>query len=250
MRKLYIATALIFFTYALLAQLPARLAWQWVDEVAAENEVWLHGVQGKLPAASATLLNVRSLMVEQPTWTIDLLPLVIGQVHIDFNGNLDSYPVVGHLRLSATGSLTLSDLDAALQLATLAPMLQLPVMPLNGILSIDMNRLIAKGESLTHAQGRAVIRNAEWLLMKPPAPLGDLTADITTLDDVITADLSSQGPLEIKGSCTLNRDGQYTADIQLRAAANAPARLGNLLKSIGQPTAGWYRIKTQGQIPG
>ncbi len=250
MRKLYIATAVIAFLIALLTQLPARTAWQWLADDAAANGFFISNPDGTAFNGSAAGISVAGLSIKSPRWQTQYWPLLIAQLRLQLNASFDGYPLVSTIKLKPTGSLGLRDVEAAAQLSTLAPVFQLPLMPLSGLLVVDMDEVEVESNHLGQLRGHAVIKNAEWIMMRPALALGNLQADITTRDEMITAELSSEGPLLIRGTATLNTAGHYEADIQLRGDSGADPRLNNLLKTLGQPSDGWYRIKTQGQLPG
>ncbi len=250
MRKLYIATAITAFLIALVTQFPAKIAWQWLADDAAANGVFISNPDGTAFNGSAGGITLTGLTIESPRWQAQYWPLLIAQLRLQFNARFDGYPLVSTIKIKPTGSLSLRDMEAAARLSTLAPLFQLPLMPLNGLLVADMKKVKIENEHLSQLRGRAVIKNAEWIMMRPALPLGNLQADISTRDELITAELSSEGQLLIRGTATLNAEGRYEADIQLRGNSGADPRLGNLLKTLGQANDGWYRIKTQGQLPG
>lgn len=249
MRKLYIAIAVIAFIFSLISQIPAKVAWQWWGDDAAANEVYLYGIQDRLFEGSASQAFVGQLAIDKPSWTAKYLPLLLAQYRVAVRGTVDGYPLQASARLAPYGSTALYDLKAALNLKTIMPLLQLPLMPAQGLLSLDMDKIRLKGNVANFAEGKAELRNAQWLLMRPSLALGTLSAEISTENEIITAQVSSEGPLLIRGKCTLNPDGHYATDIQLRSSPGADPRLGNLLKTLGQPKDGWYLIKMQGNLP-
>ncbi|GEM_PF-2940162 len=246
MRKLYIATAVITLLLGLIVQMPARLAWQWWGSPG----VVLTSPQGTVFDGQARYLGMQSLLLENLHWDAHFWPMLTLRMRYALTAEIDKYPVKTQLTLAPTGSIHLADLQGGLPLAAVAPLMRLPVMPLDGLLAVDMSSAKARGQTLREATGMIEIRNAEWLLMKPNLPLGNLRAEVSTQDDVITAELSSTGDLQIQGQARLHEDGSYEADIRLRGRPEAGQRLDNLLKTLGRPVDGWYRIQTKGNLPG
>lgn len=250
MRKIYITTAVLSFLYALLSQLPAQVAWQWYAPQASEQGIYLHGIEGRLNDGHARHATIQGLKLDSPKWDSSILALLAAQLRMQIGGAIDDYPVTGLLKVSPYGGTQVSQLEGAIPLTRLIPLLQLPFAPLNGVLALDIDHLKAGETRVTAIDGQVSLRAAEWTLMKPGVPLGTLKAELSTEDDVLIAVLSSEGPLELEGRCTLTADNQYVAEIRLRAARAADPRLENLLKTLGRPSEGWYRINYKGQLPG
>ena len=250
MRKLYIATALLVFIAALITQLPAKLVWSWVQDDAAAQSVYLNGISGSAYNGQANSATVQGLLIKQPGWSGNYLPLLIGRTSFDISGSLDGYPLDVEASATPAGALLLGQSTGALTVARIAPLLKLPIIPLDGLISFDIQHARAAAERLEAIEGQVQLRNASWKLIKPPVPLGNLTADLRTEDQVIIADLSSDGPLEVKGEAKLNPDGSYEADIQIRGASDSDQRLKNLLKLLGKQVNGCHTIKQSGRIPG
>lgn len=248
MRKIYLATAILAFFCALVTQLPARLAWQWWGTDAMQSGVVVAGIEGTLFEGTASGLYFQALQVMQPRWRGHFWPLLTWRMRFDIDGSLDDYPLHTRLTLGPGNRARFKDLQLALPASRIAPLLQLPVMPLAGMVSTDIQNLKFRHDRVTRATGRIELRNAEWLLVRPPIKLGNLQADISTDEDIITAELGSEGPLQMQGQVRLLADGSYQADIRLRAGTEAGERLGNLLRTLGQPVEGWHLFKSQGRL--
>ncbi|PID45920.1 MAG: hypothetical protein CSB47_06325 [Proteobacteria bacterium] len=81
---------------------------------------------------------------------------------------------------------------------------------------------------------------------------GNYRADIHSQDDTITADIeSTDAPLALNGTTSINSQWQYQADVLAKAKPGVPPLLNNLLRSAagGNPSAdGSVRIKRKGSI--
>lgn len=249
MKKLYIGTAILAFIIALVAQFPARLAWNVFGTHADPAQIQVINISGTALSGQASVLLRNSLVLKAQQWDARFLPLLIGRLKYDLAGTLESYPINGVITLLPTGSVRIADLQISMPVKLITPLLPVPIMPFNGMLSVDVNDISLTSQKLKHASGVAEVRNAEWTLMRPALPLGNLRADLSTEDGTVNADLSSTGALELAGQAKLLPENGYEIDIRLRSRPEAEERLNNLLKTLGRPVDGWYRIKMQGTLP-
>ena len=151
------------------------------------------------------------------------------------------------IALGLGGSVTLSDVAAAVTLATLAD-----AFPLNGIegdVSLQFEELVIKNGLPVEATGTLDIANLVSRYLSP-APLGDYRAEFQTADDGVLGSLEAiSGVLELDGTIRLTADRNYQIVGQVAAKPNAPSSITQQLQFLGTPDSqGMREFRIEGQL--
>lgn len=152
--------------------------------------------------------------------------------------------------LSSNASASLTDISAILPLADLPLPAVAKSIPVKGdviskldLLTIDQNWPVA-------AEGQMAIGDITYKDSKV-WQLGAIIADFETIEDGISANLSSQSEyLDLSGVATLREDGSYTVTADLQVDSRLPVVLRTMLIAAGktQPN-GRVRISYSGKVP-
>ena len=250
MRFAYLLVGLLSFLTALLFTLPAEKALSWWGGD-LKDVVHLHAPQGGIASGQASAVSIDGFYLDKTDWSLKPMSLFKGRIGYDLYSGVSKRPALAKVELGLGGKAHVHDLQASASILQLLPLLGSPLLPIEGLVSVDMSYLLLRDEMLRAATGTLRIQNAEWRLARPALNLGGFQADVSTQDELITAEISSEktSPVDAKGSVTLDQEGRYVVDLQLRTNRLADPKLANLVKGLGRADAdGWYRVKHQGQL--
>lgn len=249
MKFQYLLAGTVFFLAALLWTLPPQkaLAW-WGDDLQAE--VRLYAPQGGAGRGSAAAISIDQLRLDETRWRLRLLSLLKLRLGYAVDTAIAGQPGSAIVEFGLGGSLYLHDVKTSVPVGALLPMFSGLSLPVDGQLHTDIDYLRITGNRPRAAEGSLQLARASWPL-RPPLPLGGARLDLTTEGDRITGQISDQqdAPVEAKGTVSLDEQGAYQVEIQLKPRANADERLRNLMQGLGRPDAqGWYKVRTQGTL--
>lgn len=246
-RWLVIAGVLVFLytlvLHAPLALLHARFR-------PANAPVELVGVAGTLGQGSAAGLLLRGqTAVRDLQWRFRPGQLLLARAAFDVSAAGDGLLLDGRLALLPNGGVDLSDLRISGPLQPLLAATRL-FLPLDGALGLELDTLQLRDGFLRRAQGRLALSGLAWKLGQDPLALGDFEAQIAPRGESLSAQIRSlSGPLEVSGEAELKPDRSYDLHLQLRAKADAPSPLVNMLRSLGQPdNQAFYHLRRRGQL--
>jgi len=243
-----ILLALVTFIVSALWMTPAAFVAPHLEKLA--TGVTIKGSSGTIWNGSVTQLQVKQFNLGHVRWKV--LPLQsLSQLSLVVELNIDGQ------ELSAQG-LAAYAYDRTISLdnvqfeadASLATHIQ-PMAKLGG----KFQGMINHAE--IQPQGFPVVTGIlNWIQGSVLFPIrlepGNYRADISSQDETISAQIeSSDAPLALTGTTSLNNQWQYQADINAKTQASAPALLTNLLRSAagGNPAAdGSVQIKRKGSI--
>lgn len=216
----------------------------------ANFEVEVIGLDGTLGAGSAAAIVVDGRpLVRNLRWDLQGLSLLLGRLAFAVSADGDGLVAEGRVALPLWGGVELSDLRASGALRPLLATLSV-VAPIEGQFGLDAQKVTVRGGLPVVAEGTLTIQRLSWNLGRNPLPIGDFQAQATTADDGIGVRIGTLGgPLDLGGDAHLRHDRGYDAHLQIKAKADAPAPLVNLLATLGAPdTQGYYHVRRQGQL--
>jgi general secretion pathway protein N len=195
----------------------------------------LEGIRGSVWSGSAQRLHHPAWQVEQVSWTLLPLPLLLGR--LEANWHIDDAQVRGRGRAGRRlgGTLYLDDTTLALPVSTLQALgIVKTGLHLNGNLKVELRALQSEAGRIIAADG---LVDATGLgLETPPLAFGDFELKIETVDTGIQALLNDRGgPLSASGSATLTPDGQYRFTARIAARDGRDSQLANYLALTGRP---------------
>lgn len=247
-RRWLIALCALVFCYTLFTQAP--LAFFTGRFMAPGAPVELIGIEGGLGSGSAAGLLIRGQPAARDLhWQLRPLHLLIARAAFHIEGQGDGLVFDGKASMSAGKTLRLSDFRASGSVKPLLAAFKL-FLPIEGSVGLQADALrISKGVP-THAQGHLELAGLTWKLGRDPIVLGDFVADVAPGDEGLIAVIKSKsGPLDVSGDARLKPDQSYELHLQIRAKAEAPQPLVNMLASLGPAdTQGYYHIRRSGRL--
>lgn len=249
MNRGLLGAGLAGFVLFLLLAIPAPLIYQWSrDDLGAG--VHAFGLEGSLWRGRAASVTAGGLHFEDVEWRMrpaSLLVLRLSHHVLARTGAGELQAVVSKNLFGST--LRISTLSGNLPIEQAGPAIGLPLLPFNGRLLVNLDRLDLLQGKPTRAQGTVGAEALSFTFSSPPAPLGNFYVLLETRDDTIHASITSEGgTVEARGAGSSAEEG-YQLDLQVRPRATAPANVVSLLQSLGQPDAeGWRRIQRKGNF--
>lgn len=239
---------LISFLVATILYSPAA---QWHARFAADSgALKLYGVEGTLAqgGVSGGVVNDGRRVLDRLQWTLQPWRLLLLQLGLDLKGGISESGFSVRLQWAPGAGLHLRDLEAALDVKTLAQLAGQSYVPIEGRTQIRLDTL-DWNDAQPAAAGRIEVRDLRWTLARAPLVLGDFDVQIEPFDDGVKLILSSvSGPLELRGETRWLAERRYDTDIQMRPKPDADAALQSLVRSIGPADAqGWHRFNRRGQ---
>ncbi len=266
-RRHYLLVATVTYLVALLATVPADLAYRWAVDMLPmlSKTAVLDGIEGTLWHGHARRLRLAGMevRVDGLDWRLHPLALVTGDVHVGIEGAWAGARIGAEIRLPITslagplGRLHLSDvlIEAPLDAPALASRLPWPA---SGRLRITLAKaVVVTGQDrrtlpIERIEGRAVVDELS-LAMTRPLELGRIVLALET-DDAgrIVGSLAgdTRGPLGIEGEIRVHEDGdQYGLDVTLTLRDRSRGDLLQSLSLLGTPGPdGRLRIAYQGRL--
>jgi len=220
----------------LIISFPARVAYQWF----APAELKLSGISGSIWRGSAAQGSAGGVYLANVRWSFRPLGLLTGKLRFATGSNLASGFLDADIAIGAGGSVTMSDVAAAVSLAALAN--ALPLSGIEGDVSLRFEELVIQGGVPVEAVGTVNIANFVSRYLSP-TPLGDYRAEFQTAGDGVLGSVQAlSGVLELEGSTIkLTKDGEYEFAGKVLAKPAAPAAVEQILKFLGTPDARGFR---------
>lgn len=249
--RILIGTAVVVFLGALLLQAPADRLWGWLQPADGTSPLQAYGVQGHLGSGSLAGVDfngqplLRDLRWQWQPWT---LPLLRAGFHVTSSG--EPLTLDGNIA-AGLGGLRAGPLVVGGTLRAIAAILGQGFAPVDGQLRADIAELSVRKGWPQSVTGTLQIHELALTLSQPATTVGSYQADLSTEGDTVLARISTlAGSVDASGEVRLEPDRSYTTDLRLRARADAPPVIVNLLQSLGQPDAqGTVTVKQSGQLP-
>lgn len=240
------------FLLASLPQLPASLL---LKALPADLPLQVQGVGGTLWQGYATNLTWQQLSLNNVEWELQLAALLEGKLAAHLSAQL---AVGGTLQSDCawafSGTLHCENLSLSkLPAAALAPYTQqLLIPPLSGHFQGDNLSLTWQQGSLPQLSGQLAWQDAGVQML--PQRYGTYRADLSSTADNslnITLHSAPEAAFSVDGTVTVQANGQYQSQINLKPTAQIDASTKQFMASMIVPPQpdGTFRIKEQGQLP-
>lgn len=234
--------------------LNAPAAWLAAQALPANAPVKLLGVSGTLRGGTIQQIELSQLrppkQLGPARWQLN--PFSLLWLHPNLNLEVDA-PLLarGHVRLSPLGSAHFHDWRATGEVADLAALAGYSFLPVSGTLGLNIKQVSLSGPLPDSVTGSAQLLNLQWKLGRQELDLGDVQADLATVDGENIATLSApRGPLDLEGTARIDAEGRYDVNVRIKPKADAPQQLVNLLRGLGRPDSqAWYTLRYRGQLP-
>jgi len=217
-------------------------------------EIALQGVSGKLYKGERnTVSDLDELLpvsVSDVTWKITPQMLLQGGAGgaLSFTG----YGGGGQANVMRqwNGDIVLSDGSVRAEAKELEPLLPVPIAQFSGTLIAELATVRLQNNLLTEMTGQLQWQNAV-LEVPIQASFGNIVMDIQQHDaQTHRIDIRAEGgDVAANGNATIKLNGDFTADIQLTPAPDAPQALVNSIRRIARPGPnGQLRIQQSGNV--
>lgn len=249
-RKGWLILAGAFYLFYLVWMVPAGLCWSWwaARPGSGAGRVTLVDLHGPWSSGNCALLKIGPLQFEQLTWKIRPFSLLRGRLEFALAAGLpDSGKTAATLRLGRR-DLEVRNLHLLAPVASLGSAL-LPGANLTGTLEgRELRLLLAKGLPV-EATGQLTWRGA-GLSLTGPVAVGDLTMQVQTGANGITANLKDRGgPLRIEIQWGIKPDGSYQLNGEVVPRGVVQPELADLLGLLGPAAAdGRVRLARAGRL--
>lgn len=244
----YMAVGVISFLIGALYLLPAQVAADWIE---SRIPLRLSGVTGTLIAGHANYVRGSTWSLDNLSWTLHPLDLLLGHLTADFHVDSDLDGFNGTLTRSLFGGTRIDNLSGDASATWLARLGGFTFLPLSGRLGVDISHAVFNNQLQVSAlKGHLQLSHTRWQLVNPPVDLGRFRTNLQhTNNGIRVAITDSQGPLAVDGDITLGPSRHYDLDVRLRARTGADKRLGQLLAQLGPGNAeGWHPVRETGQM--
>ncbi len=247
----YLLLGLFAWSCFMLWRFPATVAYG-MAAGSLGGQVQLAGLSGTLWQGQAQQLQYQEKVVASTGWSLSPWGLLLGRVE----GVITLHAAEGYLQTQAKlplggGEMSFSEIKGQLPLPLIQPYLPMVPLPLQGELSLKLDRLLlsAEGRPL-EAEGRVVWHQAGIQVMDKLA-FGDLQMSLHSAEGGgIAGTLSdSGGPLELSATFTLSSEGAYQLEGQVKPRESAAKALRDSLVMLGKSDSqGDYPLRFSGGL--
>ena len=225
-RSRFVIIGVITLLLGLLVVFPARVAHHWFTPAG----VAISGIQGSIWHGSANEAAADGLYMRDIEWRLNALRIFTGQLSY----SVEATPVSGFLEsdvsIDFSGTLTLSNLTAALPLELLADAVNVP--GLQGNVSLTFERMEIVDGLTTAAQGTAQIADLVIPIFGR-ASLGGYKAEFFTQSNGVMASIEdTDGVLDLAGSFQVRADRSFEFIALVIAKPEAPQGIRQLLQTL------------------
>jgi hypothetical protein len=232
----YAVAGVLTLLIALVSAFPARVAYDWF----APDELRLGAISGSVWRGSASDASVGGLFFRDLRWTVRPARLLRGALSFAVEARPASGFVEGAVDVGLAGTLTISDLTAALPLTVLQGITRNP--GLSGSLSVQLDEARLDGNVPVAGEGSFTVQD----LVIPQIPVGSMggyRGEMSTQPyGVLLTYEDTDGVVDIQGRIEVQRDGKYLHTALLRPKVETPAalRTGIELIPLAADGSGWH----------
>lgn len=236
------------FVLSLAVQLPARLAWGWIED--GVPGLTLQGVEGSAWLGSAERAFYGNQDLGKAEWRWRPLALLTGELGANVRLSTSGASAEGHIGRS----LSVIEGSGILLRISLAELIgrypesavKLP-MVIDGEITTTIKQIVVSDDRLEQLTGEAEIAG----LKLGSTLIGDLSARAQTVDHELVLEMRSLegSPVGVEALVILTSQGQYELDLLIDDPATLGSDLEGLYRSFSKPTdAGKWRLTWQGSL--
>ena len=246
-KRHYLLTAVISYFVFLIATIPAKPV---IDLLNDNSPVSVKGVSGTLWNGRAYAISFEDIRLKKTEWSFNAWKLFIGSVAIDIRSNFSDNDISAEIGTSFLGRYFVNNLSAKITAQEAAQVAQIPLVQLDGVISLDIDHAQWKQGELPLATGEIKWTDAA-VTVTDTASLGNISILLNESEQqLLNAEIKNQGgDIKINGTAELVPEADYSVDIKLSPTATAN---NNTKKSLGlfaqkQPN-GEYLLKKSGPL--
>lgn len=247
----YASLGLLAYLISLVATFPAALAHRWAEPLLKGVPVQLEGIEGDIWTGRVNSLHVQRRPLGALSWSLSPVALLLGTLELDWALAMGEGSVQGEARLNRDGELLLNNVKGRVPVQQITRIYPVPMVVVDGLVSVRLDELGMNGQQLTHAQGQLGWHQAE-IVAPQGHSLGDLILSLEARkgEGGIRGLFKDQGgPLQAEGEVVLEPNGRYHLNGKVGAREGSASSLGQSLKMLGRPDAsGLHQLKFTGKL--
>ena len=203
------------------------------------------GVAGSIWSGKAASINTDTVQLNKVSWSFHPLMLLLGRVEY----SLDSQIAGGFLEADAgTGVFSdpyLADVEGRIAANEALYWLDLDMLQAEGRLDFSFDRISWTDTAVPELEGKLT-----WGAARVTAPLqlelGTVELGMHTEDGVLRGQLhATGGALQGDGTASMEQNGAYSLDANLRLSGEVPAEVDKFLSTFAEYKDGVYRLEWQ-----
>jgi general secretion pathway protein N len=247
-KKYYYLTAIISYLVLLIITIPASTVMALLDD---DSPVSIQGISGTLWQGKAySMLINDTIKLNNTEWSVNAWKLITGRIALQMKTRYNKNTISGEVGTSFLGRIFINELTARISAAEVATVAAIPLVQLDGLISLDIEHAEWKQGELPLASGRVIWENAA-VTAAETAALGNVTITLGESEQhQLSAAIQNQGgDIKISGSAELLPEADYALDIKLLPTASAN---NNIKQSLGlfaqRQSNGEYILKKSGSL--
>ncbi|MFV2004611.1 MAG: type II secretion system protein N [Gammaproteobacteria bacterium] len=247
-KKHYIFIAIASYFIFLIATIPAKPV---IDLVNSNTPVNLQGVSGTLWNGKAYMVTINdNTTFKNTSWSFTFWKLFIGQVAADIHSRYLGNDIDTEIGSSFLGKYFVNDLSTKISAKDVVQIANIPLVQLEGLISINIDHAQWKRGELPIATGIINWNNAT-ITVADTISLGNISITMSESEqESLTADIKNQGgDITVAGTAELVPEADYAVDIKLSPTASTN---NNIKQSLGlfakRQTNGTYLFKKSGPL--
>jgi general secretion pathway protein N len=235
--------AALTVTLALIVMFPARVVYHWV----APAGIAVSGIHGTAWRGRADSVSIGDIYLADVSWRIQPLYLFTAKARYHVKGSPVSGFVKGDIGIGIGGSLSVSNLSAALPLQLFAESLN--ISGLAGDASVRFDRIQIRDGLPVAANGTIQVNNLVAPRLSRES-IGGYQAEFFTQNNGVTATVEdTDGVVDLAGSLQIKDDRSYQFLGKVVAKPQAPASLLQQLKYLGSADdRGQREVRLEGTL--
>lgn len=247
-KRVYIFVAIASYLILLIATIPASLITNAVND---KSIVTIQGISGSLWNGKAYVVLINNkIELKNTSWSFSLWKILIGKISIDINSQYLENDISAEIGTSFLGTYFINDLNAKISAQEVAQLVNIPLVQLSGLISLNIDHAQWKQGELPLATGVINWSNAE-VTVADTASLGNVSITLSESEQqLLNADIKNQGgDIKINGIAELVPEADYAINIMLLPTASAS---DNIKQSLGlfakKQNNGEYLLKHSGAL--
>ncbi len=245
--RISIALGLAIFLWSVISSAPASIAGKFVRE----SGVYAQAYTGTLWEGRALGLSVnfggQGVYLDTLEWDLSPFSLLLFSPTADIDAEGSGLRIKGQVGLLGDNHWRLEDGDISFPAGLLGAS---SVGSFAGTMTFQLNQLEVDKRAVNALDGRAVWQSASWFMDRRWWPLGNFSADLSSVSgDVIAMIFDQGGAIGLNGKVAVKPSGSYDFSGDIKPREGAPEELKTALAVIGerQPDDS-YRVSFQGEF--
>lgn len=242
--------SVLLYCFFLISNLPAKILIGWVIPK-SDIRLSINSPEGSIWSGRIASINARGVNLNNIEWDLNVLPLMIGNINIDFIFGDNENHGTGNLNLGiGSNKIEIENLKAQMSISSFEPLMMGVPAKLDGQLSAHFDSIIYDPGVEILMKGNLVWNSAVVTVLQT-VQLGDLKLSLLPQDKGSHGVLKDAGgPLILDGTIQLSNKGQYQAAIKVGTRSTAEAALKQSMPFLGPlGSDGKVQIRRSGRLP-